>query len=328
MLYDQNKSDLSCQTIDTTGITPFQQTLDRHGITLLRDKTTTLQINIGLRCNQTCRHCHLDASPGRGEMMIQETMNQVIEFARYGHFETIDITGGAPELHPDLGDLITSVSPYASKIILRSNLTVLSRKLNRLMGILKEFQTTIVASFPSLNEVQLESFRGKGSFQSSIDTLKTLNEIGYGREKTGLELDLVVNPSGSFLPPSQAETENRFHRIIKQKWGICFNHLYTFANVPLGRFRTWLVKSGNFENYMEKLISAFNPCAIKGLMCRNLVSVSWDGYLFDCDFNQAAGLFLGNRKTHLSEIKNPPEPGTSISVDNHCFTCTAGSGFT
>jgi len=185
-----------------------------------------------------------------------------------------------------------------------------------------------VASFPSLNEVQLESFRGKESFQSSIDTLKTLNEMGYGKEKTGLELDLVVNPSGSFLPPSQAETENKFHRIIKQKWGICFNRLYTFANVPLGRFWTWLIKSGNFENYMEKLISAFNPCAVKGLMCRNLVSVSWDGYLFDCDFNQAAGLFLGKRKTHVSEIKNPTKPGTPIAADNHCFTCTAGSGFT
>lgn len=328
MLSDQKKNDLLSQAIDTIGITPFQQTLDRHGITLLKDKATTLQINIGLRCNQTCRHCHLDASPGREEMMIRETMNQVIEFARCGHFETIDITGGAPELHPDLGNFIKSVSHCAPKTILRSNLTALSRKLNRLMDILKESQTTIVASFPSLNEVQLESFRGKGSFQSSIDTLKTLNEMGYGKEKTGLELDLVVNPSGSFLPPSQAETENRFHRIIKQKWDIRFNRLYTFANVPLGRFRTWLVKSGNFENYMEKLISAFNPCAIKGLMCRNLVSVSWDGYLFDCDFNQAAGLFLGKQKTHVSEIKNPPEPGTPIAVGNHCFTCTAGSGFT
>lgn len=328
MLSNQKKNDLFSQATDTIGITPFQQTLDRHGITLLKDKTTTLQINIGLRCNQTCRHCHLDASPGRGEMMIRETMDQVIEFARCGHFETVDITGGAPELHPDLGNFIKSVSPYASKTILRSNLTALSRKLNRLMDILKESQTAIVASFPSLNEVQLESFRGKGSFQSSIDTLKTLNEMGYGKEKTGLELDLVVNPLGAFLPPSQAETENRFHRIIKQKWDIRFNRLYTFANVPLGRFRTWLVKSGNFENYMEKLISAFNPCAIKGLMCRNLVSVSWDGYLFDCDFNQAAGLFLGKRKTHVSEINNPPEPGTPIAVGNHCFTCTAGSGFT
>ncbi len=328
MLSDQKKNDLFSQAIDTIGITLFQQTLDRHGITLLKDKTTTLQINIGLRCNQTCRHCHLDASPGREEMMIRETMNQVIEFARCGHFETIDITGGAPELHPDLGNFIKSVSHCAPKTILRSNLTALSLKLNRLMDILKESQTTIVASFPSLNQVQLESFRGKGSFQSSIDTLKTLNEMGYGKEKTGLELDLVVNPSGSFLPPSQIETENRFHRIIKQKWDIRFNRLYTFANVPLGRFRTWLVKSGNFENYMEKLISAFNPCAIKGLMCRNLVSVSWDGYLFDCDFNQAAGLSLGKQKTHVSEIKNPPEPGTPIAVGNHCFTCTAGSGFT
>jgi radical SAM/Cys-rich protein len=152
--------------------------------------------------------------------------------------------------------------------------------------------------------------------------------MGYGKEKTGLELDLVVNPSGSFLPPSQAETENKFHRIIKQKWGICFNRLYTFANVPLGRFWTWLIKSGNFVCYIGILVSGYGPGAVKGLLCRSLVSVSWDGYLFDCDFNQAAGLFLGKRKTHVSEIKNPTKPGTPIAADNHCFTCTAGSGFT
>jgi radical SAM/Cys-rich protein len=179
-----------------------------------------------------------------------------------------------------------------------------------------------------LNEVQAESQRGKGTFRTSLDVLKKLVNLGYGQEKSGLELDLVVNPTGAFLPASQAETEKRFRRLLHQKWGIEFNELFCFANVPLGRFRSWLIKSGNYSNYLSKLKSAFNPCAVAGLMCRTLLSVSWDGYLYDCDFNQAAGLFMGNHKTHVSEMKNTPEPGSPIAMGDHCYTCTAGSGFT
>ena len=309
-------------------IPPFAQTLTTHGLALLRAKTTVLQINIGFLCNQVCRHCHLEASPTRNELMRPDTMRQVAEFAGRAEFEMIDITGGAPEMHPDLTEFISMLSPLAPKITLRSNLTALHEKGAPLMNHLKANGVAIVASFPSLNKAQTESIRGKDCFNISIDVLKQLNSMGYGKNGSGLSLDLVVNPAGAFLPPPQEQLEKRFREMLEQKWGITFNRVFSFANVPLGRFRSWLHQSDNFQKYMDKLVSAFNPCTIEGLMCRTLISVSWDGYLFDCDFNQAADHCLGNRKIHISQIKRPPEPGSPISTDTHCYTCTAGSGFT
>jgi len=313
---------------EMAGTTPFSQTLALNGLTLVRAKTTTLQVNVGLMCNQLCRHCHLDAGPHRNEMMSAETMDQVIDFARRGGFEVIDITGGAPEMHPEIEGFIEKLTPLAPTVMLRANLTALMERGDSLFRVLASCRTTIVASFPSLNPMQLESIRGKGIFDSSIEALRKLNDIGYGKGGTGLCLDLVVNPSGAFLPPSQDQLEKRYHKMLEQKWGIVFNRLFSFANVPLGRFRSWLVSSGNLQKYMGKLASAFNGCTVEGLMCRTLISVSWDGHLFDCDFNQATEQFLGNRKIHISEIKSPPEPGTPIATDFHCYTCTAGSGFT
>jgi radical SAM/Cys-rich protein len=255
-------------------------------------------------------------------------MKQVTDFASAIPFDVIDITGGAPELNPDLPFLIESLTPLKTIIMLRSNLSALQKKGKPLMDFLRENRIHIVTSFPSLNEIQAESIRGKGSFSSGIETLKILNELGYGKPESGLMLDLVVNPSGAFLPASQKSLEIRFKTALEQKWNIRFNRLFCFANVPLGRFRSWLQQSQNFESYMQKLMTAFNPSAADGLMCRTLLSVSWDGYLFDCDFNQAAGLFMGNRKTHITELTEPPAPGSSIAVGEHCFTCTAGTGFT
>jgi len=186
----------------------------------------------------------------------------------------------------------------------------------------------VVASFPSLNEAQADSQRGNGTFLSAIAALKKLNAIGYGLEGSGLELNLVSNPAGAFLPASQKETENRFRQVLKQKFGIVFNNLFVFANMPLGRFRQWLIRSGKLEAYLARLVSIFNPCAVDGLMCRTLVSVSWDGYLYDCDFNLSRDLPLGGRKVHVSQIKGRPQPGSPIAVAEHCYTCTAGSGFT
>lgn len=312
----------------TTTVAPFSETLGAHNLTLVRGKTTTLQINIGLLCNQSCSHCHLNSGPGRKELMAPETMDQVVKTARRGWFETIDITGGAPEMHPAIGDFFSRLAPFARRLILRANLTALAQKNGHLMPLLKDLKIAVVASLPSLNQGQAESLRGEGSFGTSIETLKKLNDLEYGIPGSGLELDLVYNPAGAFLPAPQAGLEKRFHKVLDQKYGIRFNHLYTFANVPLGRFRTWLKRSDNLEGYLQKLASAFNACAVESLMCRNLLSISWDGYLFDCDFNQAADLYLGERKTHISELKSPPQPGTPIAVDNHCYTCTAGSGFT
>ncbi len=313
--------------IYSTGVPSFNQTLSENNLKIERGTATTLQINIGLKCNQFCTHCHLDAGPGRDEMMALQTMDQVVNFASQNSFDTIDITGGAPELHPDLSYFIEKLSPFADRLILRSNLTALFQQADTLMGVLKDHKNSVVASFPSLNVAQAESLRGQDIFQTSINALQRLNSIGYGMPDTGLELDLVVNPSGAFLSPSQGSLESRFKKILDQKWGVSFNRLYSFANTPIGRFRKWLIKTGNFDNYMRKLVEAFNPSTLDGLMCRALISVSWDGYLFDCDFNQAAGLYMGNRKQHISEISHPPAHGSKIATGDHCYTCTAGAGF-
>jgi radical SAM/Cys-rich protein len=262
-------------------------------------------------------------------MLNSETMAEIVAYARRSQFDTVDITGGAPELNPNLVKLIEQVSPLAPRIMVRSNLTALNDdKRDYLIDVMKEHGVVIVASFPSLNESQTEAQRGQSVFGILISALKKLNSVGYGQDGSGLELNLVSNPTGAFLPPPQDHTETRFRQALDKKWGIAFNNLFTFANVPLGRFRAWLFQSGNFDQYMHRLQSNFNPCTIEGLMCRTLVSVSWDGYLYDCDFNLAKGLFLGGRKTHVSEMDYPPPPGSAIAVADHCYTCTAGTGFT
>ena len=309
------------------GIEPFRQTLARHGLELTRGETTTLQVNVGLICNQVCHHCHLEAGPARREVMKPETVDAVVAFVRRCRVGVIDITGGAPELNPNLGRMIESLAPLAPRIMLRSNLTALSeRERDSLVDLCRENRVVFVASLPSLNEAQVESQRGRGVFRKSIAALQRLNSLGYGR--SDLELNLVANPTGAFLPPSQEQTARRFREVLERRWGITFNHLFTFANVPLGRFRHWLERSGNLEGYTASLVARFNPCAVQALMCRTLVSVSWDGYLYDCDFNLARGLPLGGRKIHIADTDHLPAPGTSIAVSDHCYTCTAGAGFT
>ncbi|MEW6672029.1 MAG: arsenosugar biosynthesis radical SAM (seleno)protein ArsS [Thermodesulfobacteriota bacterium] len=306
----------------------FYQTLLKHQLKLVKDTVSTLQINVGLLCNQACRHCHLEAGAGRREIMSPRTMDQVTELARKGNFKTIDITGGAPEMHPQIDEFVGRLAPCAPRLIFRSNLTALALKGPALMELLKRDRVIITASFPSLNEAQSESVRGRETFQVAIDTLKRLNRLGYGQPQSGLELNLVSNPAGAFLPPSQAGLEKRFHDVLAQKYGIVFNSLFSFANAPLGRFRSWLIDSGNFAAYIDKLAAAFNPCTVNGLMCRSMLSVAWDGHLYDCDFNQAAGLPLENQPVHVSHVILPVSAGRSVAVGYHCYTCTAGSGFT
>lgn len=312
----------------STNVVPFNLTLAEHHLKLVRNVTHTLQINMGFLCNQICRHCHLEAGPDRKENMSLETVNAAVGCAEKWGFETIDITGGAPELNPHLPHLIEKISPCAQRIMLRSNLSALNTRFDDLADMLKSRRVVIVASFPSLNLTQTDRQRGKGIFQESLNVLKKLNDIGYGLNGSGLELNLVSNPTGAFLPPSQEQTEKRYHQILENKWGIRFDNLYSFANVPLGRFRRWLLKTNNFDGYIHKLSSNFNPCAVNGLMCRSLISVSWDGYLYDCDFNLARGLFMGGQKIHVSQLQGPPKPGSPIATADHCYTCTAGSGFT
>jgi radical SAM/Cys-rich protein len=325
----QTAENLNCNLFNIPALKTFRENLDSNGLELTRTNCTTLQVNVGRLCNQSCRHCHLDAGPSRKEVMGKKTVDDVLDFAERFHFETIDITGGAPEINPHIQTLVNKLAPLCKTLILRSNLTAIGKKEQEpLLRLLSDKKATIVASLPTLNEAQSETQRGKNSFATSIATIKKLNSLGYGMPDTDLKLNMVSNPTGAFLPSHQEQTEKRFHQMLARKWGLSFNNLFTFANVPLGRFLTWLKNTGNLESYVLKLASNFNPCTLGGLMCRSLVSVSWDGYLFDCDFNQALNLYLGGRKTHIADLHVLPAANDRIAVSEHCYTCTAGSGFT
>jgi radical SAM/Cys-rich protein len=325
----QAAENLNSNLFQIPALETFRENLDNNGLDLSRTVCTTLQVNVGMLCNQSCKHCHLDAGPSRKEIMNEKTVDDVLDLAARFDFQTIDITGGAPEMNPHIQTLISKLAPMCKTLIFRSNLTAIAEKDQEpLLRLLSDKKVTIVASLPSFNETQSETQRGKNSFATSITTLKKLNSLGYGLPDTGLELNLVSNPTGAFLPSSQEQTEKRFRQMLARKWGLSFNNLYTFANVPLGRFLTWLESTGNLESYVLKLAANFNSCSLDGLMCRSLISVSWDGYLFDCDFNQALNLYMGGRKKHISDLHVLPGPHDSITVSEHCYTCTAGSGFT
>ena len=306
----------------------FQQTLADQELQLLRAQTTTLQVNIGRLCNLACKHCHVEAGPGRKEVMHRDTMDEVILFAGKNNFAAIDITGGAPELVPDISYLLEQLAPLTQKIMMRTNLVaLLDEERKELLNLCQRLKVALVASFPSINKGQADAQRGEGVWEQSIAMLQQLNSLGYGKPDTGLVLFLVSNPAGAFMPVDQCTAEKKFKADLARKWGIEFTTLYTFANVPIGRFRKWLEKSGNLEDYLNKLAGSFNPTALDGLMCRNLISVSWDGYLYDCDFNLAAGLPYSGKPLHISLV-DKPEKGSTIMTDDYCFACAAGSGFT
>jgi len=307
----------------------FKDILEFHGIELTRAETTTLQINVGLACDLACRHCHLEAGPDRREAINAETVEALIACAERFSFTTIDITGGAPELSQHLPCLITNLAPLTPRLIVRSNLTSLMQPAAAaLPELYRSHGTVIAASLPAVNAAQTEAQRGSGVWEKCIAMLKRLNQLGYGVAGSDLELNLVANPSGAFLPAGQAQTERKFHQDLMRRYGITFTNLFVFANSPLGRFHTWLEQSGNREGYMRKLTESFNPATVPGLMCRSLISVDWNGFLYDCDFNLAAGLHHGIQRMHISQLIKLPEPGTPVSVGDHCFACTAGSGFT
>ncbi len=309
-------------------VEPFDRVLASHGLKLVRGKTRTLQVNVGYLCDLACRHCHLKAGPQRPEVMEKSTMDVVIDYASRIAFDTIDITGGAPELNPHIKHLVRQLAKQTKKLIVRTNLVALDNKRQPdLMDFYKEIGVALVASLPSTNASQADSQRGKGVWARSMEVLRHLNRLGYGVEGSGLELDLVVNPAGAFLPGEQCQLEKKFKRDLLRQ-GIYFTHLFSFANVPLGRFLDWLKDSGNSENYLQNLSGRFNPAAVEKLMCRSLISVSWDGYLYDCDFNLGVGLHHGAVKTHISELQTLPEEGVLVPTGDHCYSCTAGAGFT
>ncbi len=307
----------------------LREKLESHGLELRRATTSALQINVGFKCNLACRHCHLEAGPQQSELMNAQTIEEVIDCAGRLSFRSIDVTGGSPELLPDLPRLITGLAPLTPKLIVRTNLVAVAPpEYRHLIELYRRHRVLIAASLPSTAPVQTDAQRGAGVWEKSIAALKALNEFGYGREGSGLTLDLVANPAGAFLPAAQAQAELSFKRDLARKHDVTFNRLFTFANVPLGRFRAWLESSGNLDAYFKRLEDSFNPCTVPHLMCRTMISVDWQGFLYDCDFNLAAGLRHSKIVKHIRDLVQLPPEGTPITVENHCYACTAGPGFT
>jgi len=294
----------------------------------LRSATVdTLQVNIGKLCNQACKHCHVDASPIRTEIMSRETIEACLEALRNYKIQTLDITGGAPEMIPDFRYLVTEAAKTGVRIIVRHNLTVMfEENQTDLPEFFAENKVEVVSSLPYFLQMQTDAQRGRGVFDKSIEALKRLNVVGYGVDKN-LVLNLVYNPVGAFLPPAQEAIEIDFKRELKTRYGIVFNNLFTITNMPIARYLDWLRRSNNEAAYMQKLINAFNPATISGLMCRNLISVDWTGKLYDCDFNQMLDLGVKNNLPQTiaafdaGKLANRP-----IATGAHCFGCTAGAG--
>jgi radical SAM/Cys-rich protein len=295
-----------------------------------RKQLDTLQVNLGYKCNQTCVHCHVNAGPTRTEMMSRETVSEIIAFLRTSAVKTLDLTGGAPELNPHFRGLTLAARNLGVHVMDRCNLTILREPGQEdLASFLARNQVEVVASLPCYLEDNVDAQRGKGVFEASIRALKTLNGLGYGQPGTGLALNLVYNPQGPSLPPNQDKLEQDYHRHLGEKFGIVFDRLYVLTNMPIQRFGSMLISKGQFEHYMALLKNAYQPQNLESVMCRNLVSIDWRGYVYDCDFNQMLGLPLawrGRPRVHLRDLAGTDISGNPIVVKDHCYGCTAGQG--
>ncbi|MBO6605788.1 arsenosugar biosynthesis radical SAM (seleno)protein ArsS [Psychroserpens sp.] len=288
-----------------------------------------LQINVGYMCNQVCEHCHVDAGPDRKEIMTRETMQQCLDVIKASGAHTLDLTGGAPEMNPDFRWFVEEAAKVGIKdFIVRSNLTIIraNKKYYDLPEFFKKHNVHVVSSMPHWTRGKTDKQRGDGVFDKSIEALKALNAIGYGMPDSSLRLDLVYNPSGAFLPGDQASMEKDFKRALLDDFGIQFHNLFAITNLPISRFLDYLIASENYEDYMYELVEAFNPAAVANVMCTNTLSVSWDGYLYDCDFNQMLELPVNSRAKHISEFNKELLEGRNIVISQHCYGCTAGAG--
>ncbi len=306
----------------------FDERLALFGVELRAAQVNTLQVNLGKLCNQACKHCHVDASPIRTEVMTRQTAEAVIDVVRRFRIPTLDITGGAPELNPSFRWLVSEARAANTHVMVRHNLTVMFEPGQEdLPEFFRDNQIEVVSSLPYFLEQQTDTQRGPGVFSKSIEALKRLNEVGYGKEGTTLLLNLIYNPVGAFLPPVQSSIEADFKRELSSRYGIVFNNLYTITNMPINRFLNYLRRSGNEERYMRKLLQAFNPNTVEGLMCRTLVSVDWTGRLYDCDFNQMLELGIDSDLPKTIQDFDPAKfAGRRITTGSHCFGCTAGAG--
>lgn len=308
-------------------ILSFEKKMEHFNVSKHREATKTLQINLGKRCNQACAHCHVGAGPDCQENMEIETIDRILEMLRKDqHIQVVDITGGAPELNPHFRYLVKSLRELNLKVIDRCNLTVFFEDGQEHMPeFLAEQQVQIIASLPCYSEENVNAQRGQKVFEKSIKALQQLNELGYGKTDTDLQLNLVYNPGGMGLPPEQAMLEKDYKRYLKEDYGIEFNELLTITNMPIKRFRSYLEASGKLTAYETLLADKFNPSAAERIMCRELISVGWDGSLYDCDFNQALDIPVQSCQ-NLWDIDGFFEVGSEITFDNHCYGCTAGYG--
>jgi len=288
-----------------------------------------LQINLGYMCNQVCEHCHVDAGPDRKEIMTIDTMNQCLEVIKKTNAHTLDLTGGAPEMNPNFRWFVEEASKAGIKdFIVRSNLTIIraNKKYYDLPDFFKKHNVHIVSSMPHWTRGKTDKQRGNGVFDKSIKALQELNAVGYGIEGSGLKLDLVYNPSGAFLPGDQMALENDFKKALKADFNIDFHSLFAITNLPISRFLDYLIASENYEDYMYNLVEAYNPTAVANVMCTNTLSVSWDGWLYDCDFNQMLNLKVASKVKHISDYNEELLQNRNIIINQHCYGCTAGSG--
>ena len=289
-----------------------------------------LQLNIGYMCNQTCSHCHVDAGPNRKEMMSMKILKRCLSLMIENKIETVDITGGAPEMHPNFRWFVKNIreKTRVDEIIVRSNLTIIlaNKKFFDLPNFFADNRIHVISSLPFYNKEKTDNQRGKGVFDKSILALKELNKVGYGKTNSSLKLDLVYNPSGAFLPPDQESLEIKFKEKLYNNFKIEFNNLFTITNLPISRFLDYLIASENYEEYMETLVSRFNPNATKELMCKNTISVSWEGYVYDCDFNQMLDLKINSKNNTVFKCKIQGLVDKKIQVSQHCYGCTAGAG--
>ena len=314
----------------------FSKTLDAQGLDLSPLSVETLQVNVTKLCNQACLHCHVDASPKRTEQMDRETIERVLQIlAEHEEIQRLDITGGAPELNPHFDSLVERARGLGKHVIVRHNLTVTfdgHPTTGASKAYLPEFfarqGVEVISSLPYYQAFFTDKQRGRGVFDKSVAGIRLLNEHGYGDQSSGLALNLIYNPVGAFLPPSQATLEQDFKRELAEKFGLRFNRLYTITNMPIHRFAEQLKRLGTYDEYMTKLINAFNPAAAMGVMCRSLLSVSWDGRLFDCDFNQMLEMDLveGSEPMTVSTFDLERLKRRAIRFADHCFGCTAGAG--
>ena len=305
----------------------FDEALERAGLELRAGDVEILQVNVGKLCNQTCRHCHVDAGPDRRERMSRETFEDVLRVLASTQIPVVDITGGAPELNPEFRWFVERVRALGRHVMDRCNLTILDTGPGRdLPEFFAEHEVELVCSLPHFRALHTDRQRGDGVFDKSIEGMRRLNALGYGDGTSGLRLSIVTNPAGAFLPGSQPALEAEWKRELDRRYGIRFDRLFTITNMPISRYLEWLEASGNTERYLQTLVNKFNPAAVAGLMCKSTLSVAWDGTLYDCDFNQMLEMPVDSKVRHVRDFDPNELVGRRIATDRHCFGCTAGEG--